>query len=577
MKLTEALRVNNAARNCANRVALVLATGFTPLPLNQFLAAHLSLRMPGFRADVTAGVYGDLVGNIGKVALTNADLGAVCMEWDDLDPRLGVRRLVATTWRDFPEIIANVRQSKARLVTAITDAAAHCRIAVALPQLSISAFSYSPADIVGQFEAELFAIVAEMQSELSVLKNVRVTRRCSSDGSDLTAALYTGFPYTTEFASELAEGLAKALAPWAPKKGIIVDLDETLWKGILGDDGIDGVHWDLDHKAQHHGLFQRFLNALSAEGTLVAVASKNAPEMVDQIFSSRSDLLLTSSDIFPIEVHWRPKSESVTRILDAWNVSADAVVFVDDSPLEIAEVSAAHPGIHCRRFPADHLSSFALFLAELREMFAKETIHEEDSIRAQSLRTRSELLESAKHADPETLLRDLKSELVFDLSADPSDQRALDLVNKTNQFNMNGRRINEPQWKQACAIAGAFVLTCTYSDKFGTLGKIAVLSGIAEGSRVSIQSWVMSCRAFARRIEFASLAQLFRAFSADEIVLEYRRTERNAPFSDMLRSLGVEPVDGQVRLSRTQFCTTVPALYHTVDVNSKNPEVETHV
>jgi hypothetical protein len=293
MKLTEALRVNNAARNCSQRIALVLATGFTPLPLDQFLVAHLSLRTPGCRIDVATGIYGDLVGNIGKVAETNADIAAVCVEWDDLDPRLGVRRLSATTWRDYPEIVAHARQAKTKLVAAIAEAAVHCRIAVSLPQLSVSAFSYSPADVVGQFESELLAIAAEMQSELSGAKNVRVIRRRSSNGFDMNAILHTGFPYTTEFASEVAEALAKALVPSTPKKGIIVDLDETLWKGILGDDGVDGVHWDLDHKAQHHGLFQRFLNTLSAEGTLVAVASKNAPEMVNLIFSSRSDLLLT--------------------------------------------------------------------------------------------------------------------------------------------------------------------------------------------------------------------------------------------------------------------------------------------
>jgi FkbH-like protein len=307
------------------------------------------------------------------------------------------------------------------------------------------------------------------------------------------------------------------------------------------------------------------------------VASKNAPEMVSRIFSSRPDLLLKADNIFPIEVHWSAKSQSVSRILDAWNVAADAVVFVDDSPLEIAEVSAAHPGINCRRFPADDVAAFPMFLHELREMFAKETIQEEDSIRAQSLRTRRVLIESASYTDPETLLRDLKSELVFELSADPSDQRALELVNKTNQFNMNGDRITEPLWRQSLAAPGAFVLTCSYRDKFGALGKIAVLMGMTHSSKITLKSWVMSCRAFARRIEFACLDQLFRAFSADEIVLDYRRTDRNGLFSDMLQTLQLVPVDGQLALSHTQFGATAPALYHTVEVNSKGPEVETHV
>ena len=579
MNLTEALRINNAARNLPSRIAVFLATGFTPLSLPLFLGAHLSQRMAACRIDVTTSAFGDLAGNIERIARSQADLAAICVEWDDLDPRLGVRRLTATTWKDFPEVLANAANAGNHLVSLIREAAARCRVAVSLPHLPIPPLSYTPAHRMGEFEAELRLIVAQMQVEIAAAKGARLLRPGSSQCFDLAATLHSGFPYTTEHASELAESLAAALVSAPPKKGIIVDLDDTLWKGILGEEGADGVHWDLEHKAQHHGLFQRFLHALGAEGTLVAIASKNSPERVAEIFGSRSDLLLKAESVFPIEAHWQPKSESVGRILQAWNVAADSVIFVDDSPLELAEVEAAHPGISCRVFPAQDLVQFDSLLRELRGAFAKDKVGEEDALRSESLRTRARVFSDAgTKADPEALLRDLQAELTFDLGVDASDERALELVNKTNQFNINGERIAEPFWRKALARSTAFLLTCSYKDKFGSLGKIAVLSGIAGPECIEVESWVMSCRAFARRIEFACMQQLFQSFAADRIVLRYRRTERNGPVREMLDSLGlIPPDDSDVTISKAQFTARAPALYHRVTMNSKKPEVATYV
>jgi FkbH-like protein len=581
MKLTQALRINNAARNSTKGVTVFLATGFTPLSLPQFLAAHLSLRMDHCRVDVSTGIFGDLAGNIHRMAQSQADFGTVCIEWDDLDPRLGVRRLSAITWRDFPEMLAQVRRSKENLTSLLSAAADKVRVAVSLPHLPIPALSYSPAHLMSEFEAELSLMAAEMQLEMARIKTVRVLRNnFSTNCLDLTATFYSGFPYTVEHASALAESLAKSLMPASPKKGIIVDLDDTLWKGILGDDGVSGVYWDLDHQAQHYGLFQRFLHALAAEGTLVAIATKNSPGVVKEIFESRSDLLLKEESVFPFEVHWGPKSESVARILATWNISADDVVFVDDSPLELAEVQAAHPGLSCMRFAANDLTQFQMLLQELREAFAKDKLGKEDALRAESLRDRALLFSgTGQKFDSETLLRDLQSELTFEAGVDAADERALELVNKTNQFNINGKRFAEPFWRHALARPGAFLLTCSYKDKLGALGKIAVIMGVMEARRVLVETWVMSCRAFARRIEFACLQQLFEVFRAEQVVLQYQRTPRNNPVYEMLVTLGLSPSENEeVVITKEHFYSRVAPLYHTVAVkNSKRPGVATHV
>src|SRR5262249_24533995 len=167
---------------------------------------------------------------------------------------------------------------------------------------------------------------------------------------DLKSDLLSGFPYTLPHASAIAEVLARLLWNRAPKRGLITDLDDTLWAGILGEDGVDGISWHLDRNTHTHGLYQQFLASLAGAGVMIGVASKNDPAMVERAFDKR-DLLLAKEDIFPLEIHWSRKSESVGRILSTWNVNADSVVFIDDSPMEVAEVQASFSDMECIVFP----------------------------------------------------------------------------------------------------------------------------------------------------------------------------------------------------------------------------------
>ncbi len=185
---------------------------------------------------------------------------------------------------------------------------------------------------------------------------------------DLRTEITQGFPYKTSHASVIGQLLAELVSRHEPKKGLITDLDDTLWAGILGEVGVEGVHWHLAEHAQLHGLYQQFLASLASAGILIAVASKNDAALVDQAFE-RDDLLLSKTSVFPIEAHWRPKSESVQRILKTWNVLAESVVFVDDSPMEVAEVQNAFPKMECLLFPKEDYAAFLGLMTRLRDRF----------------------------------------------------------------------------------------------------------------------------------------------------------------------------------------------------------------
>jgi FkbH-like protein len=163
-------------------------------------------------------------------------------------------------------------------------------------------------------------------------------------------------------------------------------------------------------------------------------------------------------------------------------------------------------------------------------------------------------------ADRDAFLQQLDAEISFQFSTDSEDQRAFELVNKTNQFNINGVRCTLAEWRAKLSEPGAFLLTCSYADKFGSLGEIGVVQGTIEDSSVWVRWWVMSCRAFSRRIEFATLRELMEHFDVEEVELDYRPTDRNAPVRELLNALGIA-VGSTVSIERLHFERACPKLF----------------
>jgi FkbH-like protein len=324
--------------------------------------------------------------------------------------------------------------------------------------------------------------------------------------------------------------------PARTKKGLITDLDDTLWRGLVGEIGPDAVTWDLDSGSLAHAHYQQLLGELGRRGTLLAVASKNDPDVAQKALA-RSDLNIPADAIFPIAVSWEPKSNAVGEILKAWNIAASDVVFVDDNPMELAEVAASYPEITTVAFPGD-ANAVGETLRELAAMFWREEVTAEDALRASSLRAGAELDQARTSApDEHEFIRDLAGRVTIEAGSSWEQPRALELVNKTNQFNLNGRRFDEAQWRTLCTRPGAFVWTISYEDRFGPLGLISVLAGVAAVGTVTVDCWVLSCRAFSRAIEHHVLSSLCRDHDADRIVFDLVPTERNGVLRGLLERL----------------------------------------
>jgi FkbH-like protein len=560
MKLLEALEaVRQPAAGNAPPFRVFLACGFTPLDLTTFLTARLRRRLGGRAVEVATGLFGDLAGNIGRLPADCEEI-FIALEWADLDPRLGWRSSGGWNPASLPDTVHSVRAALERLAQPID--AISIPVTLSLPTLPLAPIFIEPPELAGNHYRELNAALANFSSQLPA--NVRMIHPDAlaihsppATRLDIRSDLATGFPYSSAHADALAELFCAASLPETPKKGLITDLDDTLWSGILGEDGLAGIAWDLDGRAQMHGLYQKTIASLAASGVLVGVASKNDPELAREALG-RHDLLIPAGTFYPVETHWSAKSESVGRILQAWNIAADAVVFVDDSPLELAEVESAHPGIEALRFRKDDPAAVLELLWTLRRRFGKRSISDEDRLRAGSLRDSTPPAGVAQG----DFLAQAEAWVTFDPMIPAADDRALELVNKTNQFNLNGVRYSAGEWSALQRAAGVFLQVVSYRDRFGPLGRIAVLAGRRQRDEVHLDVWVMSCRAFSRRIEHKCLAHLFETFDAGAVVFDFRATERNGPLREFFSSVAGEAPTGPFRLTREQFAATCPALHH---------------
>jgi FkbH-like protein len=543
-----------------------LLTGFNPLHLQAFLQAHLQQLLPKSRVLVSTDVYGDLAGALMRLQASLPDMCAIALEWPDLDPRLGFRQLGGWGPGELADVVVGAQERLLAIRKSLESLPGHFQMALSLPTLALPPVFHTPSCQLSESEIHLRKAADELALWAAGRPNMRVVRLPSSPAFDFKGEVMAGLPYAMSHADQLAESFAKVLVPPRLKKGLITDLDDTLWAGIAGEVGPEAVSWDLDNKTQPHGLYQQLLHALADQGVLIGAASRNDPAIVEAVFR-RNDIVLPRNRIFPIEANWNAKSESVARILDAWNVHADSVIFVDNSPAELAEVKAAHTAMECIQFDGQNYADVHSLLYRLRDLFARQTITPEDGLRRESVRAGTVFREAEQSpgASHENFLRDAEAKIIFDFT--DANPRSLELVNKTNQFNLNGTRFNEKDWHASLAAPNSFTMSASYRDKYGPLGVIAVLAGQSGDKTLTVNTWVMSCRAFGRRIEYQCLKAILDRFSAQELVFEFSPTPRNEYLQEFTeRFLGEKPT-GRFSISRGLFLDKCPKLYHEVEVS----------
>ncbi|HVJ31448.1 MAG TPA: HAD-IIIC family phosphatase [Gammaproteobacteria bacterium] len=560
-------RARAAQSRAGEAFTLCLVCGFTPMALRVQLVAAVADRLPSRRIECATTTIDELL----EGRIPPAHGVAVVCEWSDLDPRLGVRRAGGWGGDAAVDAVATAELRLGLLVDRVLAAAQQSRVALALPTLELPPVFATPAPAADPLALRLRAAVATSAARCAAAPRVAVLERdalelASPLGArrDVARELAYDIPYTPEHSAQLATALARLTVPALPLKGVITDLDDTLWRGLAGEVGPDGVSWDLDHASQPHALYQQLLASLAANGTLVAAASKNDPEVVAAVLERR-DLRLDARALFPVEVGWHEKSAMIDRILAAWNVSADAVAFVDDSPFELEQVRSRHPSLVCLRFPHDPRAVLEL-CRELRDRCGRAAPSAEDRLRRDGLaaQARAEAERVASGTSMEDFLAGLRARTTIAFGCPEHATRAWELVNKTNQFNINGQRIDEIAWQRQLEKPGTVLVTVDYEDRSGPLGVIGAMVAAPREEAVEVSAWVLSCRAFSRRVEYRMLRALFDRFRTRTVSVVYTPTERNARVREFLAGFADVGESDAVRVPRERFDAACPHLYDEV-------------
>jgi FkbH-like protein len=355
----------------------------------------------------------------------------------------------------------------------------------------------------------------------------------------------------------VAARLARTLRPLflPPRKCLVLDLDDTLWGGVLGDVGVEGVALGPEGLGRAFTDFQRAVAGLARRGVLLAVASKNDETHALAALGEHPHGVLRPDDFSAVRIGWQEKAASLREIAAALHIGLDALVFWDDSPVERHLVGCALPEVLVVDVPADPTRAVETLRA--LECFDATAVTAEDRTRAAMVR--QDGARAALRAEAGTLadyLGGLEMRAVVGRPAEAEWARVAQLVGKTNQFNLTTRRHGEPALR-ALDRAGV-LLALTLSDRFGPAGLVAVAGALrdggpdGDGARWRLDTFVMSCRAIGREVEHAllgCLARRVRARGGRHLRGEFLPTARNAVAADFLPRAGFVPGgDGHLAL-----------------------------
>ena len=331
-----------------------------------------------------------------------------------------------------------------------------------------------------------------------------------------------------------------------PAKVLVLDCDNTLWGGVVGEKGPLGVELGESADGEAFRAFQRWCKGLSQRGVLLCLATKNEPDDARAPFEQNPNMVLRLSDIVAVEANWGPKSSSIQRLAELLNLGLDAFVFADDNLAEREQVRQALPEVRVVELPTDPSGYIPAIEAGL--FFEATNLTAEDAERGAQYRADSMRRElQSQMGSLEDYLRSL--EMIGDIrSVDEGDLgRVLQLLAKTNQWNLTSRRHGEAVVRDFLARPGTFARTLRLRDRFGDHGLVAVLLAVREGPALRIDTWLMSCRVIARGAEqyfFAHLLDFARSEGVDTLLGEYIPSKKNRQVANLYRELGFEAVEG---------------------------------
>lgn len=309
------------------------------------------------------------------------------------------------------------------------------------------------------------------------------------------------------------------------KKVLVLDCDNTIWKGVVGEDGVDGLTLSQGYLA-----LQQYAVDIQSQGVLICIASKNAEQDVLDVFNKRQDMVLKAEHVVTHRINWLPKYQSLESMAAELNLGLDAFVFIDDNPVECGQMREALPQVLTFQIPEE--SEVENWLSKIW-VFDKLSVTEEDARRTQMYKENSARshLESTV-TDIGAFLASLELQISVVVPDEADWARLSQLTQRTNQFNFTTVRRGEAELRALVKQSGYHVFKVTVKDRFGDYGLVGELIVTKNGERLIVDTFLLSCRVLGRGVEHAmlrGLAQFAIEQKCEVVELPYSRTAKNEP------------------------------------------------
>jgi FkbH-like protein len=402
----------------------------------------------------------------------------------------------------------------------------------------------SQAELVREINRHLVASASQMRGVYVLDYDALAARHGRLRWRDERKWLMARLPVAADQMIHLAREWLRFLVPLSGKsaKALVVDLDNTLWGGVIGEDRMTGIRLSAEYPGAAYQALQRALLALTYKGILVAICSKNNPDDAMEVLEKHPGMLLRPRHFAAMRISWNDKSQGLREIAAELNIGIDSLAFLDDNPFEREQVRRTLPEVMVIDLPADPLQ----YAAVVRDhpAFERLTLSAEDQQRTTFYAEQRERAQAEqKFQSKEDFYRFLEQEAEIAAVSPTTLARISQLTQKTNQFNVTTRRYAEEQISRMAEDPACEVLSIRLHDRFGDHGLVGVSITRDEGDTCEIDTFLLSCRVISRTVESALLAHLAEqaiARGCKRLEGWFLPTKKNAPARDFYKQHGFE-------------------------------------
>lgn len=318
------------------------------------------------------------------------------------------------------------------------------------------------------------------------------------------------------------------------KKCLVLDLDNTLWGGVVGEDGVESIALSGSYPGKAFHMWQEGLKELQKSGVILAICSKNNMTDVEDVWTKREDMVLSRHDFVAMRINWQDKATNIRELAQELNIGLDSMVFVDDNPTERELIRQQLPMVVVPEFPKQPYDLLSLYRELVDNYLGTYRLTDEDKQKTQQYIANTKRAQTqSSFTNMEDYLRSLEMKLQIRQVTDVTLPRVAQLTQKTNQFNLTTRRYAEDDIKRMLA-DGAQVWTLNVADKFGDYG----LTGVLIIKDNVIDTLLMSCRVLGKGIEMAFVNSVLNQY-AGELKAEYIPSTKNAQVANFWNRLGM--------------------------------------